>query len=500
MKKDKFYKNSFLLTLSNLTTGVLGFMFSIILSRELGAEGMGLYGLVMPIYNLFICLICAGVITAISKLSAVYYDKNEFGNLKKTVRTTIIFNLIWALLITFLVFIFAPYISKFVIKDERTLDAIRITCPAMVFICISNIFKGYFYGISKITVPAFIDIFEKAVRIGIILVISKLFSPDNITATVTSAYIALCIGEFISLLLLYIYYKKDSLKLPKAYCKTEGRAQLLFNVLVIAVPLCLNGFLSTTLATVSTLIVPRRLLVAGFEYSTALSLIGKFTGMTLNIVFFPMIVISSISTILIPDLSQTMNKKDIYSAEKRIYEVLKISFLLGLSTLIICNNIPDSLGVMFFNRNDLGPYIKFASLCAPLFYCAASTYGMLNGLGKQSIILRNSLVISIIEVFCLYILTAVKNINIFGYGITIMITSVLTLCLNLYEINKVCKIRLSLPNILINLFFALLIYYLISYINLILPSSLGLIKYLIIILLGFSLLIISMIAEERKEY
>ena len=71
MSKDNFYKNSFLLTLSNLATGVLGFIFSIYLSKILGPEGMGLYGLVMPIYNLFISIMTAGIIAAISKITAV---------------------------------------------------------------------------------------------------------------------------------------------------------------------------------------------------------------------------------------------------------------------------------------------------------------------------------------------------------------------------------------------------------------------------------------------
>ena len=77
MKKDSFVANSILLIMSNLTTGVLGFIFSIMLSRELGAEGMGLYGLVMPVYNLFICLICGGIVTAVSKISAEYYANKD---------------------------------------------------------------------------------------------------------------------------------------------------------------------------------------------------------------------------------------------------------------------------------------------------------------------------------------------------------------------------------------------------------------------------------------
>ena len=151
MSNKSFYKNSFMLILSNLTTGVLGFLFSIILSRSLGAEGMGLYGLVMPIYNLFICLICGGIVTAISKISVINTDKKDFENVKKNIKTLFKFNIMWGIIIAFIVFLLAPNISSVIIKDSRTALALRITCPAMVFIAASNILKGYFYGTAEIT-------------------------------------------------------------------------------------------------------------------------------------------------------------------------------------------------------------------------------------------------------------------------------------------------------------------------------------------------------------
>ena len=57
MKRERFLKSTLILICSNLITSVFAFVFSIILSRKLGAEGMGLYGIIMPIYDLFICLI-----------------------------------------------------------------------------------------------------------------------------------------------------------------------------------------------------------------------------------------------------------------------------------------------------------------------------------------------------------------------------------------------------------------------------------------------------------
>lgn len=499
MINDRFYRDTFLLTLSNLTTGILGFIFSITLSRELGPEGMGLYGLVMPIYNLFICLICGGIIAAISKISAVYKDNNDIMNLKKTVNITMKFDILWACLVIIFVFFFAPFLGEKIIKDPRTILSIRITCPAMIFIGISNILKGYFYGTSSIKIPAFIDILEKFIRILIIVFIINYFNLKDITQTVSAAYIALCLGEFISLVLLYFYYKISINTLSCIGRKTESRTQLLFNVLVISLPLCLNAFVSTALGALSTLILPRRLIVSGLNYSEALSIIGKFTGMTLNIVFFPMIVIGSIITVLVPDLAQGINKNDSYFIESRIIEVLRIAFLLGLSTLVLCISIPENLGMMFFKRDDLTCYIKFLSLCPPILYCDSTTYGILNGLGKQNVMLRNSLLISVINLISLYILTGIKGINIFGYGITIIITSIISLCLNLKEIRKHYSLNIYITNIFIYLLIAILSYFSIIILKNQIPNSSMLFKNFVLISLGFSSFLFSILFTVKKD-
>lgn len=456
MEKDNFFKNSFILTASNITTGLLGFAFSIYLSKILGAEGIGLYNIIMPIYNLFICLMTAGIVAALSKVSAVYSERNETNNLTKTINSVALFNIIWALLIGILVFFLAPFISKYGINDVRTINAIKVTCPAMIFISLSNILKGYFLGVSKIKVPALVDIFEKGMRIITITILVYAFSTENLTTLVTLAYVSLAIGEFQSLVLLFFYYRKCIRKLPKSNIKPEGRAQLLFNVLIISLPLCINGFLSNIFATLSTLIVPRRLLAAGFSYGEALSLIGKYTGMAVTLIGIPLIVVNSINSLLIPDLSQSLSRGDSYEASVRIKKVMKISFLLGLSTTVICSLIPYELGNLFYNRNDLGSFIFMASLSAPIFFTSSIMFGVLNGLNKQGIIVRNSFIIALMELICLFIFTSIPNINIYGYSITLFITSSFSIILNLYEVKKEIKINISLTNVLIFILLAIL--------------------------------------------
>ncbi|MBS6600052.1 MAG: stage V sporulation protein B [Clostridium sp.] len=462
MGKDNFFKNSFLLTASNITTGILGFIFSIYLSHILGPEGMGLYNLVMPIYNLFICMMSAGISASISKISAVYVSKNENNNLIKTIKNVAIFNFFWGLLISILVFIFAPVIGKYGVDDVRTIDSLKVICPAMIFIALSNILKGYFWGTSKITIPAGIDILEKALRIITVAILIYLFSAKDLTLLVTLCYVALCLGELQSLILLYIYYKYCIRKLPKTYEKPERRSQLLFNVLVICLPLTLNGFLSNIFATLSTLIIPRCLVFSGFTHSEALSMIGKFTGMAMMIIGMPMIVVSSINTLLIPDLSQSLSKGNYYDISVRIRKVIKIAFILGLATTTICCLIPDALGEIFYKRNDLGNYIKYASLSAPVFFASTTMFGILNGINKQTIILRNSMIVAILELIGLFVFTSIRSINIYGYTITLFLTSIVSLALNIYEIKKHVDLSISTMNVIIYLLLSIFIFFILN--------------------------------------
>ena len=113
MSKSNFARKSFILILSNLATSILGFIFSITLSKELGPEGMGLYGLVRPLYRVFLCLVCGGLVTAVSKISAEYYGKGDYKNLKRTLKTSMTFTFLWAMFIcnfNILIFIYFKYI------------------------------------------------------------------------------------------------------------------------------------------------------------------------------------------------------------------------------------------------------------------------------------------------------------------------------------------------------------------------------------------------------
>lgn len=500
MEKDTFYRDTFVLTLSNLAMGVLRFMFSIILSRKLGAEGVGLYGLIMPIYDLFSCIVCGGIIAAISRETSAFMGMGKYEDLHKTTSAILTFIIIWSVLISGIMLLTTPLLCNYIIKDSRAIPSLMIVSPAIIFIAISCVFKGYFYGVSEVITPSIIDIVEKAVRMIILLGIISVLSLTTIKDTVAATYFSFTVGEIISFIWLFCFFRRSIKKIPhtnNGY--SENSLQLLFNILIIAVPLAINGFLTTAIQSVSTLLVPRRLVASGLDYIVALEIIGKFNGMALAIVYFPLIVVNSLATVIIPDLSKKISQKDQKGMNNRINEVIKICFMLGMSTAILCFTCPGLLSKLFFNRDDINSYIIIGSICTPFMYAHYCTYSILNGVGKQRVILLSSISTAIIELVLIYFLIAIPSINIYGYGISLVVTSIIGLSINMFCMRKEVQFSFPIGEILIMVLLSVVIYFVAKISYTIIPEWLGVIKLIIMMCISLSLFVISNILIRKSK-
>ena len=74
MKLDRtsILYGTMLLTATGLLNQVLGFFYRILLSRLVGAEIMGLYQLVMPVYSVLLSVTAVGLTAAVSNLTSEY--------------------------------------------------------------------------------------------------------------------------------------------------------------------------------------------------------------------------------------------------------------------------------------------------------------------------------------------------------------------------------------------------------------------------------------------
>lgn len=470
MKRSKFFTNTLMLTASNIITGTLTFTFSIILSREIGPTGMGIYQLVMPLYNMFLFITGGGITVSMSKIAAEKKASNRLGSLYKTINVLCLFEIIWSLLITGVLMLICKYISKDILADQRTYYSILAFCPALIIVSLSSLFKGAYYGLQRIIEPALIDIVEKIVRIVIMVFLVSITRNYGIEFSAASAVLSLSCGELVSLSLFYICYRIYVQKHP-GYDKPDNAFQLNYEVLKLSLPLALNGILSTLFSTINTALIPKRLAVSGIPYETALGMLGKLQGMTLTMVFYPTVFIGAINTLLIPSISEAITAKKSRLVNRRINTALVITSMTGFSSAIIMFSLPAQLGQFFFKDPTLGKFLYMLTPGIPLIYIEMTSFSILNGLGKQKNLLINSTILSICELILLYTLLGIPWLNIKGYSINFIVSAVLGLILNFNLIKNTCDYSLDLYRcFLLPSLCCILLYIIIKYFLIFIPN------------------------------
>ena len=153
LNRSSMLYGTLVLTLTSIISQVLGFVYRIFLSRLIGAEVMGLYQLIMPVYSVIMSLTAIGLTVAVSNLSAEY---QALGNPRAVVqllrKALTAFLVLFALVAGVTVLLYDP-ISVHLLGDARTQLGLLLLLPCILLTGIENLHKHYFYGTGNIRPP-----------------------------------------------------------------------------------------------------------------------------------------------------------------------------------------------------------------------------------------------------------------------------------------------------------------------------------------------------------
>ena len=127
MSKKSVITGTIIFTIANLITKIMGFFNRIFLSNTIGAEGMGLYQLILPIYGLAWSITSSGFTTTISKLTAQEYIRGKTGNIGRIVKQSVCLSVGTSLLIGTLLFFGSKEIALHILKDGRAALPLQIS-------------------------------------------------------------------------------------------------------------------------------------------------------------------------------------------------------------------------------------------------------------------------------------------------------------------------------------------------------------------------------------
>ena len=428
-----FVFNTFILLISSIMLQVIKMFFSIYISNSIGEEGSGVFSLVMSVYMFGITLASAGMNIASTRVVAEELAcKNEVGA-KKAAKRCVFLSLIFGVCASLLFFIFADFITVRCLHNRISRNVIYLICVALPFIAMSSAINGYFTAVRRVYKNAFAKFGEEFVKIGSTAFLLKLLMPDGIDYACYALILADVISEITSFLHLYFLYLRD-----KRNSLVESRYKDLdsYNkrILRISIPVAFTSYLRSGLSTIKELLIPSSLQRSGMNSSNALISYGIVNGMAMPIIMFPMILITSFSSLLVPEFSR-------YYAQQKYKKIRSVSSILLTCTLIfsifICILIfvfSNKLSNLIYHKTEIAKYLRILSPLIVIMYLDIVIDSILKGLDAQVSVMSINVFDCAINIAFIYFLVPILGFS--GYIISIFISEVINFSLSGYKLLK----------------------------------------------------------------
>lgn len=448
MGKKSFVGSAIVLMIAGFVVKILGFIYRIYLSNLIGAEGMGLFQLISPIYSLVILTLTSGISIAVSKMVAEQMAKNHLVNLKRITSCALFLVISSGIAVAVLMFVFIDPIVNVILKDSRTYYAMLLMIPCIPIVVAASALKGYFYGIQDVVPTAFSQIAEQVVRITLVITMAGYFLNIGLEYACALATLGMAVGEISNLGVLLVVYKLKKNKNSNSNQRGFIRKRYIVRDLVkVSTPISFNRLITSIMSAIEMILIPRMLLAGGLNYQNSMEEFGKLMGMAMPLVFFPSLVTSSLATTLVPAISEAMSVKSYKTVNYRMSMSIQLSVILGFIFTSIFIVFPNEIGDMLYRKENIGEVLYLLSFTSVFIYLQQTLLGIMNGLGKQGICLRNSMVGYVIRIAFVIYLIPVYGIK--GYIVGMVVSSAVVCALNLGTVVKTTGMILDIRNWLI---------------------------------------------------
>ena len=415
MKKNSFVSGAFITTLGIVLAKILGIIYVIPFYSIIGNEGGALYGYAYTIYSLFMSFATLGIPLGISKIISEYQALGYYNAKKKA----FIIGKKVALLLGFICFLIllliAPLLAKWVLGDlvgGNTLKditfVIRVISTALLVVPVLSIYRGYFEGHRFMSPPSISQVIEQIIRV-VVIVLGSFLTLKAFKLSVTSAVGVAVFGATIGALVSYFYLVDKRRKNRKKFDEKIRNVnepivtdKVIFRKLITySIPFILIDVFKSLYNFVDMVTVVKGLVeYAKYSVSEAeviMSMISTW-GAKFNMIVLS--VSTGVVVSLIPNLTQSVVKKDNKDINNKVNQALSILLFLMLPMTIGLSFLAEPVWMLFYGPSKFGPsvlaYYIFVGLIMGLFTASVSIVQIMKDYKTMLISLLTGFVIKLL--------------------------------------------------------------------------------------------------------
>ena len=431
-RRIKFVYNGLVLTLVGFAIRGVALFLGAYVAAAIGAEGMGLQGLIATVYSFAVTFATSGVSLSVTRLVAASIGEGKGSGY--ILRGAFAYALCFGAVATGILFIFADFIGAVILSDIRIAASLRILSLSLLPISLSAVISGYFVAVRRVVLNAVVQIFGQIMRIALtVFLLGR--ATGGIGESIRALALGVTITEIVCLVIAFIEFTLDVIRHRGAVGSGKG----LVEVSKMALPIAFSAYVRSFLLSVEHSLIPKRLVDRGNSRSEALTSYGYLGGMAIPIILFPMTPLTSFSGLLVPEFAQSEGEADTGRIERMASLAVEKALIYAVIVSVFILAFSEELGYVIYDTYQAGRYIGVLAPVIPIMYLDHVTDSMLKGIGEHVYSMWVNIADSFLSVILVWVL--IPMLDIYGYALVIIIMECFNFLLSYHRLRK--RIRFS---------------------------------------------------------
>ena len=453
-KSTNFIVQGGILAMAGVIARLIGLIYRVPMQRTIGDAGMGYYSAAFQIYSLMLIISSYSLPVAVSKLIAGYTARDEYKNAKRIYNCSMLFACFTGGITCLIVFFCADFLAG-LIKLPKSAIALRILAPTLLVVAIMGVMRGFFQGNGSMVPTATSQLVEQIINAIVSVVAAKflfdyglgvsgLLRDDDYAAAYGAAGGTLgtsagALAGLICLIIVYLISKRDFNYRVRhdenRHSDTFGR--MLFALILTVLPV----LLSTTVYNISDILDQ-----GIFNYvmdTKGLSEVkaehwGIFSTKYKVLTNVPVALASAVCSSMMPSLTGCIRREEYKIARRKVSLAMRFTMILSIPCAVGLAVLGKPIiSTLFQGEVDIpATMLKIGSIAVVFYSMSTLSNGVLQGIDKLNIPVRNAAIALVLHVGILYFMLDVFNMGLYGVVISCVLFALIMCILNWLAIRK----------------------------------------------------------------
>lgn len=451
MSKKTFMRGAVILGAAGIIVKILGAFFRIPLGNLIGADGMGYYQTVYPVYTLLLTVATAGIPVAISRMVSERISGGNYWGANRVFKVALYVMIVLGAVLFAISFFLAENIIGLIAGMDEAVYALRAIAPALLFVPIMASFRGYFQGMQNMRPTAISQIFEQFFRVLLGLALAFYLVSKGEAIAAAGATFGATAGSFMGLVIVFLIYlllkstsshKKKIRESQREFSsQRESATHIIKQVFIIAIPITLGAAIMPIMQYIDSVLVINRLVDSGWNVVESRSMYGQLTGFANSLVNMPQVITQAIAISLVPTIATAFTLKDMDFVHKNVKLGVRTAMIVGLPCTVGMFALAEPIMLLLYPTQKEDAIMAAQALLVlsigVVFLALVQTLtSILQGVGKQNIPAINLLIGAVAKFLCTFFLTSIPALNVKGAAIGTVVAYLIATILNFVAVKK----------------------------------------------------------------